>query len=135
MDGNSKWKQFLRWVSVLPASLIAGVIAHSIWRLLHLVTAARYIPTDSWLNVIFMEVVSNLVMGFTIVYVAAYIAPRHKRVAAVSMAGLLLIISGVSLLATFLTGKYLTLISIVFLNVGSVVTTLNVFQGRFKSLG
>ena len=68
----------LRWIAVAPASITAALIARFAFILVHSITAAPYISPDSWLNTVFIQYMGGVVLGASVVYAAAYVAPTHK---------------------------------------------------------
>ena len=128
------WLQTLKWIGVLPAGVAASILVYWIWRLIHLLTASRYIEPDSWLNIIFMELMSSGLMGAAFVYVGVWLAPTKKEIVSYVLSGLNLVLSGMSLFATFLTIEYFSLIAIVALCVGAIATTVSISKGDIESL-
>lgn len=111
----------LKWLAVLPASILAFVLANFIWRLLHSLTASRYIDTDSWLNLIFVDIMSSAIAAAAFVYAGAFIAPNFKKETALVLTILISIISGASLfIVNVMTAEYFSNIGIVAGIVGAI---------------
>ncbi len=112
----------LKWIAVLPGSLLAFILANFIWRLLHSITASRYIDPDSWLNIIFVDIMSSAISAAAFVYAGAYIAPNHKKETALILTILISMISGASLfIVNVMTAEYFSNIGIVAGIIGAIV--------------
>lgn len=125
------WKTILRWIALLPASILGMMLSFLLWRILHNITAARYIDTDSWLNFIFVEIMSNIIAGAAFVYIGFKVAPSDKKTVAIILTGLLLVVSGSSLfIVNFMTGEYFSNIGIICGNIGSIVCCVSICKGE-----
>ena len=73
----------LKWIAVLPSSIITLFLANAIWRVLHSMTTIQFLDPDSWLNLIIVEFMSSLISAASFVYVGALIAPSYKKETAI----------------------------------------------------
>ena len=128
---NSKWIQAIRWILFLPASLISSLLSDALLRFLHNIMIINH---NSWLDVIYKEIMCSGVLGVVFIYVGTLVAPKKKIVVAYVLTGFLLILSGMSLLACFLTQEYFSLINIVSINIASVITTISISRGEIDSI-
>ncbi len=112
----------LKWIAVLPTSLLAFILANFIWRLLHSITASRYIDPDSWLNIIFVDIMSSAISAAAFVYAGAYIVPNYKKETALILTILISMISGASLfVVNVMTAEYFSNIGIIAGIIGAIV--------------
>ncbi len=112
----------LKWIAVFPVSLLAFILANFIWRLLHSITASRYIDSDSWLNIIFVDIMSSAISAAAFVYAGAYIAPYHKKEIALILTILISMLSGASLfIVNVMTAEYISNIGIIAGIIGAIV--------------
>ncbi|MBS4028444.1 MAG: hypothetical protein KGZ58_07385 [Ignavibacteriales bacterium] len=125
------WKTILRWTAVLPVSILGMILAFGLWRLLHKLTVAGYIDTDSWLNIVFVDIMSNVIAGMAFVYIGFKVAPAYQKTIAIILTGLLLIVSGSSLfIINFMTKEYFSNIGIVCTNIGSIACCISIYKGE-----
>lgn len=112
----------LKWIAVFPVSIIAMILANIIWRFLYSITAFRYIDPDSWLNLIFVDIMSSAIASASFVYAGTFIAPNYKKETALVLTILISIISGASLfIVNVMTEEYFSNIGIVAGIIGAVV--------------
>lgn len=112
----------LKWIAVLPASIVAMILANIIWRFLYSITTFRYIDSDSWLNSIFVDITSSLISTVAFVYFGTLIAPNNKKEAALILTILISMISGASLfVVNVLTAEYFSNIEIIAQIVGAII--------------
>ena len=99
--------KILKWLAVLPVSILSSILINIIWRFLHSLTASRYIDPDSILNFIFIDIMSSAISAAAFVYTGYYIAPTLKKEVALILMILLYILSGASLfIVNVLTTEY-----------------------------
>ena len=119
---QNKLKTGFRWVAVLPAAILGCVAARVLIVLLNRITMARYLDPDSFLAKVFVEWVGSLVMGAAAVYIGWYVAPAYKLHTAITLAGLVLLVSGALLFAALLQRDYWAIFATLAMNVGSIAT-------------
>ena len=111
----------LKWIAVIPVSVLALILANLIWRLLHSLTASRYIDPDSWVNLVFADIMSSAIAAAAFVYAGAFMAPNYKKETALVLTILISVISGASLFITnVITADYFANIGIAAGIVGAV---------------
>ncbi len=129
---KNKIKNILLWLAVFPASLAGMVLSSFLWHLIHNLTAGRYIDLNSWLNIIYVELVSNLIAGFVFVLIAYKIAPNNKKITAIIFTAFLILISGASLfIVNYMTKEYFTNIGIIGTIAGSIICCIGIYKGDF----
>jgi len=112
----------LKWIAVFPVSIIAMILANIIWRFLYSITAFRYIDPDSWLNLIFVDIMSSAIASASFVYAGTFIAPNYKKETALVLTILISMISGASLfIVNVMTAEYFSNIGIVAGIIGAVI--------------
>uniref|UniRef100_UPI0040489416 hypothetical protein n=2 Tax=Roseivirga sp. TaxID=1964215 RepID=UPI0040489416 len=121
----------LKWIAVLPASLLALILSNLIWRLLHSLTASRYIDTDSWLNLIFVDIMSSALASAAFIYAGTFIAPNYKKETALVLTILISMISGASLfIVNVMTAEYFSNVGIIAGIVGAVACYFEIQQSE-----
>lgn len=130
---NLKLKNIFLWIAVFPASCLGALLGAGLWRWLHILTSKNYITADSWLNILFMEIMGNLILGMLFVYISYFISPNNKKIVAIVFACLALIVCGALLfIANFVTQNYLSNLSIISVIFGAVGTCLLIYNDKFN---
>jgi len=122
----------LRWAAVLPAAVLGCVVARVVIVLLNRITMAGYVDPDSFLARVFVEWVGSLIMGAAAVYIGWYVAPAYKLHTAITLAGLVLLVSGALLFAALLQRDYWAIFATIAMNVGSIATAYDTAVRRSK---
>lgn len=108
----------LRWIGVLPLSIIASYIVYMLFMWGSRSTGPLHTRFDDLWNY-GMMFVSHFVMGATFMATGIQIAPSHKRVCSCVLFGFACVLAGVLLLANFMTGfSWVSLISLICLMAG-----------------
>jgi hypothetical protein len=129
---NKTIKKALLWAAVLPASLVGMMLSFGLWRIIHNLTAARYIDTDSWLNIFFVEIMSNLIAGAAFVLIGYKVAPNNQKTTAIVLTALLLLVGGSSLfIVNFMSKEYFANIGIIAGLFGSIACCISIYKGEF----
>jgi uncharacterized membrane protein YjjP (DUF1212 family) len=129
---NKKIKNILLWISVLPASIASMMLSFVLYRLIFLISASRYIDTNSWLSIFFLEIMSNAIAGAVFVIVGYKIAPNNQKVTAIILTALLLLVSGSSFfIVNFMQKEYFSNIAILAEVVGSIICCVSIYKGEF----
>ena len=125
----------LKWITVLPVSVLALILANLIWRLLHSITASRYIDPDSWLNLIFFDIMSSAIAAAAFVYAGTYIAPNYKKETALILTIFISMISGASLfIVNIMTEEYFSNIEIIAGIIGAILCYLEIQRTENEKL-
>jgi len=129
------WPSFFRWVAILPTSVIVTSLMYYLYNFLFsiLVERAEITEPGSWLHLVLVGILSNALAGSTFVLVGSSVAPSHKKVVALVMAGLVLVTSGASLLiANILTKEYFSNIGIICGNIGAIISSVSIYRGEMS---
>jgi len=108
---------------MIPAALLGGLIVFGISILLvPILLTGHYIPPDKLFVTgrILIMGICYPICGVTFVNVATLIAPSHKKYASIVMAGVVLILSGITLATPHEWGLHWVIFSVFCLNIGSV---------------
>ena len=128
-------KDILKWIGVLPIAILALILSNALWRILHGLTASRYIEPDSWLNIIFVEVMSAALSSAAFIYAGTWIAPKYKKETALILLIILSMLFGALLLAAnFLKGDYFSNIGLISGIIGAVMCFFEI-QNKEKENG
>ena len=110
---SRKAQKILRWIAVLPVSIIGSCIAYSVFYFLNYYAAAYFFAFDmggGFLFRLYNLYVSNLVFGLAFIHLACYIAPNFKRAVAIVLTALFIILTIVSCgIWLFVTHEYYNL--------------------------
>lgn len=123
------WIEVLRWIGVLPGAVLGAGIIHVLSKVVMWLGSSRF-GDDTWFDLIWREVITNGVYGAAIVGCAFYIAPRGKAIVATVFAGLVLFLSGFLFFVAFGAEQWMSLVGILFMNVGSVWMTITAWSGE-----
>lgn len=111
----------LRWIFLLPASLLIMALIYGIVRGIYSIGISRWTNPNSVLSFILIELVANFFAGGSFVFAGYSIASNHKRIVAFCCVGFLLLFSGASLLAiTTYTKEYISIVGIITGNIGAI---------------
>ena len=133
LDNRNPIGVVLRWVAVLPAAIIGGLLARFIVVVLNRFTMAPYVDPDSFLGRLFVEYIGGAVLGGAAVYAAAYVAPRFKSQVSIVMAALVLLIGGFLLFPSMMVRDYWAIFSIVCMGGGGGVVAYGIATGEIQS--
>lgn len=132
--GINKTMVVVRWVLFIPAAILGSLVVHFLVVLLNRVTmGGGYIDPDSFIGGLFLLYVGNLASGFSLVYIASFLAPLHKRRVAIIMASLTLVLFGAVLFGTLVVTKnYWAIPGAGIFSAGSFLATYAIFVGAVK---
>lgn len=123
----------LRWIGVIPGSLIAFLTADVIWRIINSFTTIRYFDSDSWIYLIFVEIMSSAVAGASFIYAGTYIAPNFKKETALILTIIFSMLSGALLFITnFMTGENFPNIAIIAGVIGAIACYFEILNSENK---
>jgi len=131
--GTNKTMVVVRWVLLIPAAILGSLVVHFLVVLLNRVTMGGYIDPDSFTGGLFLLYVGNLASGFSLVYIASFLAPLHKRRVAIIMASLTLVLFGAVLFGSLVVTKnYWAIPGAGIFSVGSFLAAYAIFVGTIK---
>jgi len=125
---NKRIESAIRWIILLPVSFFITPVIKEIWYGFNYFFLCPNIgiDPDSTISQIYSAVISNIIFGYTFVYLAYLIAPKFKKQIALLMAIVALILFGSSLYAiNFITKDYPA-------NVGSISAIIGVIASYFE---
>jgi len=125
------WKQALLWIAVLPGAVIGSTIAFWIMHLLWWLGSSRF-GDDSWFYYIWREIVTNGFCGAAFVYCSGYIAPKGKIATVITFAALLLFLSSLPLFTSIGRREWMSVLGVVCLNAGAIITAVSVAKGNIS---
>ena len=138
------WKsiggQILRWILFLPLATLGSHLCGSLSELVFgfcLSWISGPWPTSlDFLDKFFVGTMSNMLSGASWVFIGAYIAPSHKKIVAVIIAGYGLVWTGAGLVLIALTETWslLLLYEIIIINVGSIGMATCILKDEIKVL-
>lgn len=126
----------IRWLVLLPAAVLAGVLASSLFVLVNssACTGGRFDPENSLEQNLLVQVASGLIRGAVHVLAGSYIAPRGRTAVALTLTVLHVFISGAaSFHALVVTHRYIDVVSLVAGVGGAVWAALQVREEARKA--
>ena len=130
-EHTSQAMAILRWIAFLPGALLTAWLAWFVVALLNRITMVMSgLDPNSFLFKVFIEFISQAVMGAAFVYVGAKIAPFHNKKIAYALAGIGLIAAGFMLFPAIMVANYWAIWGGVSLILGCGVTAYSVFAGE-----
>lgn len=112
----------LRWIAVLPFSLLSFFLANMLWQLLYSITASRYLDPESIVNLIIVDIMSSAISTAAFVYAGVLMAPSKKKITALILATLVITLLLISLfVVNVLTAKYVSNFGLISGVVGAMV--------------
>ncbi|QDV88992.1 hypothetical protein RAS2_00510 [Phycisphaerae bacterium RAS2] len=124
------WITVFRWVAVLPASFVAAWLAYLLVVFGNRLTMLGYVDPDSFLARGFVALMSHMVLGAVIIYVACFVAPSNRPAVAAIMTALTLLLIGVAAYFAVLKPDYWALFGGVCAAAGTCVTGYSVHSGE-----
>lgn len=124
----------LRWILVLPFSLLSFFVANVLWQWLYSITASRYLDPNSMLNLIIVDIMSSAISTAAFVYIGALIAPSYKKITALILATLAITLLLISLfVVNVLTAEYISNFGLIAGMVGALVCYNEIQEKKEKS--
>ena len=131
--GTDKTMVVVRWVLFIPAAILGSLVVHVLVVFLNRVTMGGYIDPDSFTGGLFLLCVGNLASGFSLVYIASFLVPSHKRQVALIVASLTLVLFGSVLFGTLVVTKdYWAIPGAGIYSGGSFLAAYAIFVGAIK---
>ncbi|MFA7119311.1 MAG: hypothetical protein WC159_11105 [Sphaerochaetaceae bacterium] len=128
---RKKISNLLLWIAFFPASIVGMMLAYGVYRLAFYLFSSRYINPNSWISIIFLEIMSNAIAGAAFIYTGYRIAPNSKKTAVIILTLLLVLIAGSSLaVVNFITKEYFSNIGIIAGIAGSIYCCIVVYTGE-----
>lgn len=133
MENQSQTKVVIRWVSFLPAAVLAAWATWLIVALLNKLTMGMQgIDPNSFLSRVYIEFISHAAMGAAFVYVGAKVAPIHHKIVAYALAAFGLVAAGFMLFTAVMVSNYWAVWGGLSLILGVGVTAYSVNVGDLK---
>jgi len=130
---NKIVENLIRWIVVLPLSFLGLILSFGLLKIIHNITSYGYIDPNSWLNIFFIEIMSNLISGAIFVYIGFKVAPTQQKIVAIVLTILLFSISVISLfIVNFIEKDYFSNIGIISGIVGSISCCVNVLRDKLN---
>ncbi|MDD4135850.1 MAG: hypothetical protein PHN66_02140 [Candidatus Shapirobacteria bacterium] len=128
-------KNILRWIAVLPSSIIGMIIVFALWKIINNLTGAmmaNYIDPNSWMSILLIEVMSNMVAGVVFVSIGYKVAPNNQKITALILTILFTLIGSYSFfIVNFISKEYFSNIGIISGIFGSVICYIGIYRGEF----
>ena len=125
------WKEVLLWIAFLPAAIAGSAVVFWTAKLLTWLGSSYY-GDDTWLYVLVKHFITNAAYGYSFICCGAFVAPRGKTPVAVTLAGLILLVSGLSVLVSIIDHRWMDLLATAALITGAVVRGIQVAKGQHR---
>lgn len=128
------WPAALRWAALLPASFVGAWLAYLLVVLGNHLTLTTLGDGDpvSFVARGYIALMSHLVLGAAIVYVACFIAPSRRPTVAALMTAMALLLIGAAVYFAVMKPDYWAVFGGVCAAVGACVTGFCVHSGEIK---
>jgi hypothetical protein len=125
--------KILRWILMLPSAIVCGWLAYFLAGIINRWGYLRETgqPASPFVAAL-LDVGGHMLMGAAATYVAARIAPDHKKIVSASMTGLVLLLSGAFIFSSILARNYMALLMSIGFIVGSLGVTISVFRDEIE---
>ena len=123
------WKEVLLWIAFLPAAGLGSTVVFWIANLF-VWLGSSYYGDDTWFYHLWREVITNGACGYAFAYCGAYVAPRGKIAVAITLAGLVILISGISVLVSIRDHRWMELLGVASIIGGVVICAVQVAKGE-----
>ena len=127
-----KLPDWLRWILILPASLLVYVLANVLTNIAG--KLLEFFSRDPWSDKVFTHLVSPGVAGFFAIAIAIALAPRAKPTVAFLITGVWLLIYGALITFAFLTGDWKSAIP-GFVSAGTAIWAYVQFKSEQRDSG
>lgn len=132
------WVAILKWMGAIPIAVVAYVVARLLYILVNwlgnIFGADRIFIPGSLGDRIVQNVIIEAIGGVAFVYFGSAIAPKYRGYTAIGLTGLLVLISGASLLAIFMQEQYSSILGVISMNVASIITCIRVYNEEKEEL-
>lgn len=118
---NTKY-YWLRWIGVLPASIIAYLIAYNVLRLLSILSSLfEGRSQDGWYNLYIVPVVASAVAGYVFVSWGVFMAPIHKKHTGIGLLILMTLLIGGAIFIELTQTRVRGIVELIASLVGTIV--------------
>ena len=131
------WKEILLWIAFIPAALFASNIV-SWLSLLVMWFGSNYYSWGIWFELLWRQVATNFMCGYSFVYIGSYVVPRGKTPVAITLAAITIFFSGLSALFAIRDQQWMDLLGVACLisgNVACAVQISRVLKAREVKIG
>lgn len=124
---NNRIKNILRWIAVLPASILGAIIGNALAIING--NAARMINGDSpntfSITDIIMFITANILSGGAFIFAGTLTAPNHRKTTSIVLTSLYLVFATISsIIEITVNGISVTFLSIVISVIASVISCI-----------
>lgn len=126
-DEQPIWIVVLRWIGVLPGAIVGASLMHVIFKIVSWL-GSSHMGGDTWLDLIWREILGSGIYGAAFVWCAAWIAPCGKAVVGTVFAGLVLFLSGLLFFVAFGAEQWMSVVGVISMNVGSILTAVSIWN-------
>ena len=106
VNSKEKFKIAIRWVAILPGSILAGWIAWVLVSWVNRITIMPYVDPNSFMARLHIEFVASVAMSAAFVYCGAKIAPSHNKEVTYVLAMVALVAIGFALFPAVMLKDY-----------------------------
>jgi hypothetical protein len=121
-----------RWIAFIPAALLACIIGRFLFVFINRYGMSGYVEPDTFMWRLLDQEISGIAIGIIFVYVAAYVAPMHKKPIAIGSAGFILVLAGFLLFPSILVGEYWSIFELICMGFGACVIAYAIFSGEIQ---
>lgn len=122
--------KFIRWISVFPGAILAGIIAFYVGWYLTKISLLLTFGIESSMGQFYMLAGSSGFMGIIMVYAASYIAPSYPKKVALIFTGLFILIGGITSYNAYMANDFWRIIRIFVSLAGATGMTVTIIKGE-----
>lgn len=124
-----------RWVLMLPAAIGAGWLSYFLVKVVAILGTLLFTgESATGMPDLLADITSHIAMGFVATYVGVRVAPSYPRQVALGFSGLILLLAGAAIYASFVLGRWQHMLDSVGMIAGSLAYTASVLTKK-ESLG
>ncbi len=128
MSKKEKIIFFLKWLSITPSAILSYFVALWGTTLIFSISLARFIDDASgWPTALYYNILPNIAAGYSFVYIASNVAPRHNKTIAIIFATLAIFMSGAGV-ATIIIYQEYGILSAISTGIGSIMAAYRVHK-------
>src|SRR5689334_1500907 len=117
---------WLRWIGILPCSLLASVIVY----LLYYYSSSFFADPNSGYTVYVAPIIASLVSGIAFIQAGKYIAPGFKKQVSFTLLCIVLLLSGAGIFLDIANKEYFQVLKLIASLAGTIIGFFMPLEGE-----
>jgi hypothetical protein len=127
--------KILRWVLVPPAAVAGSLLAMFLYGLITMIGNWGFgMDSDAPFNRLYQLALSGFAGGYAAVWAGAFTAPTHRKVTAITITVVVLMVCGAGVFAAILRKNWWSIYQAVFIVVGAIYAGRSAHDGDLAGL-